>query len=76
MEKQGLNKGQGTLGLENGCNSEKTAIPRVNQCFLCKGWHLEARLEAIEVPDQTGYIVKKACSKCLGAILSASEGIK
>ncbi len=72
-----MDKDQGTLGLENGCNSEKTGIPRVNQCYLCKGWYLEANLQAIEIPDQgSGYILKLSCQKCLGPIPNASEGIK
>jgi hypothetical protein len=44
----------------------KEGIPRLNQCFLCKGWHLEKDLLPIEVPDQGGNYVKKlACKKCL-----------
>ncbi len=59
------------------CNSEKTGIPRLNQCYLCKGWHLETTLKAIEIPDQgSGYIRKLACQKCLGPILGASEATK
>jgi len=51
---------------------EAADIPRLNQCYLCKGWHLEATLRAIEIPDQgSGYIPKKACQKCLAPILGA-----
>jgi hypothetical protein len=57
--------------------SSSERIPRLNQCYLCKAWQLESNLQAIEVPDQgSGYIRKLACKKCLGPILSASEGIK
>ena len=69
MDKQGLDKGQGSLGLENDCSSEKTGIPRLNQCYLCKGWALEANLQAIEVPDQMGYVQKLGCEKCLDQII-------
>jgi hypothetical protein len=70
-------KSQGTLGLEKGCSNEKTGIPRLNQCYLCKEWHLEKELSLVEVPDQgNNYVQKLACKKCLGTILSAAEGIK
>jgi hypothetical protein len=51
-------------------------IPKLNQCYLCKAWHLEKDLSPVEIPDQAGYIRKLACQKCLGAILGASEAIK
>lgn len=77
MDKQGLDKGQGSLGLENDCSSEKSGIPRLNQCYLCKAWKLEETLSPIEVPDQgNGYVRKLACEKCLDGILGASEGVK
>jgi hypothetical protein len=64
-----LDKGQGSLGLENDCNSEKPGIPRLNQCYLCRAWKLEKTLSSIEVPDQTGYVRKFACQDCLNIIL-------
>lgn len=39
-------------------------VPRLNQCYLCKTWHLEKNLQAIEIPDQgSGYIRKGGRSK-------------
>jgi len=64
-----LDKGQGSLGLENDCSSERTGIPRLNQCYVCKASKLEKNLSPIEVPDQTGYIRKMACQDCLNIIL-------
>ena len=43
-------------------------IPRLSQCYLCKGWRIENTLFKIEVPDQTGWIEKKACQNCLVVI--------
>jgi hypothetical protein len=43
--------------------------PRLNQCYLCKGWYLEKNLSPIEIPDQAGWIEKKACQECLNKIL-------
>jgi len=54
---------------------EKRNKPRVNQCFLCKAWHVEKNLSPIEVPDQTGWVEKKACQECLDQILKG-EGSK
>jgi hypothetical protein len=47
----------------------KQGIPRLNQCFLCKIWHLEKDLHPIEVPDQAGYVQKVGCEKCLNEIM-------
>lgn len=45
-------------------------VPRLNQCFLCKEWHLEKDLHPIEVPDQGGgYIQKSTCKSCLDKIM-------
>ena len=44
--------------------------PHVNQCFLCKTWALDKNLSPIEVPDQAGWVEKRACQKCLDSILS------
>jgi hypothetical protein len=68
MDKQGLDKGQASLGLENDCSSERPGIPRLNQCYLCKAWKLEKTLSPIEVPDQAGYIRKLVCKTCLKEI--------
>lgn len=44
--------------------------PRLNQCFLCKAWHVEKNLSPVDIPDQgAGWIEKKACEKCLDPIL-------
>ena len=45
-------------------------FPRVNQCYLCKTWALDKNLSPIEIPDQAGWVEKKACQKCLDSILS------
>ena len=42
---------------------------RLNQCYLCKGWQLEKNLSPVEVPDQVGWIEKKACQECLGKVM-------
>jgi hypothetical protein len=47
----------------------KEGIPRLNQCYLCKAWHLEKDLLPIEIQDQAGYIRKLSCKKCLNPIL-------
>lgn len=47
-------------------------IPRLNQCFLCKGWFLEKDLKPIEIPDQAGYVQKRGCKKCLDEIMAGS----
>lgn len=52
--------------------TEKMDIPRLNQCYLCKSWQLEENLKPIEVPDQTGYVKKSACQKCLDEIIDKS----
>lgn len=44
----------------------KGTVPRLNQCYLCKGWFLERLLKPVEVPDQgSSYVQKLACRKCL-----------
>ena len=48
---------------------------RLDQCFLCKKWYLEKVLSSIEVPDQTGWIEKKACQSCLKSILSEDKAV-
>lgn len=48
-------------------------LRRLNQCFLCKGWFLEATLKPIEIPDQAGWIEKKACRKCLNQIVNEED---
>lgn len=47
--------------------------PRLNQCYLCRAWLLEKSLTPIEVPDQAGWIEKKACQKCLSAIIGEDK---
>lgn len=47
--------------------------PRLNQCYLCKEWHLEKNLSSIEVPDQAGWVEKKACEKCLKGIVGEEK---
>jgi hypothetical protein len=64
-----IGKGEGTLGLNLPEGDGKH--PRVNQCYLCKAWQLEVKLQPIEIPDQAGYIQKLACKKCLDKILNA-----
>ena len=50
--------------------------PRLNQCYLCKAWHLEANLQVIEVPDQgNGWVEKKACQKCLPPIIGEDKPV-
>jgi hypothetical protein len=51
-------------------------IPKIERCYLCHTWTLASTLKPIAIPDQVGWVEKKACSTCLGAILSASEAIK
>jgi hypothetical protein len=53
--------------------TEKGNIPRLNQCFVCKGWALEKNLHPIEVPDQAGYVQKLAYQKCLDQITGKEE---
>jgi len=41
-------------------------LPRLNQCYLCKAWHIEKDLSPVEVPDQgNSYVQKLACQECL-----------
>lgn len=54
---------------------ESAGHPRVDQCYICRVWQLEKSLFPIEVPDQAGWIEKKACQKCLDQILKG-EGSK
>lgn len=54
-------------------DAPKGNIPKLNQCYLCKAWHLEKDLSPIEVPDQAGYVRKLACQGCLDRI-AAKEG--
>ena len=61
-------KSENTLGLKPREDAGKN--PRVDQCYTCKAWQLDKNLSPIEVPDQTGWIEKKACQKCLDSILS------
>jgi hypothetical protein len=49
-------------------------IPRLNQCYLCKAWHLERELQPIEVSDQAGYVRKLACQKCLKEVTGIDSG--
>ncbi len=48
---------------------EAGKYPRLNQCYLCKTWRLEKSLSPVEIPDQAGWIEKKACRDCLNKIL-------
>jgi hypothetical protein len=50
-------------------------LPRLNQCYLCKEWHLEKDLQIIEVPDQAGWVEKKACEKCLLPIVGENKPV-
>ena len=45
----------------------------LDQCFLCKAWHLEEDLLPIEVPDQVGYVQKLGCENCLDEIYGTLE---
>lgn len=48
-------------------------IPKLGQCYLCKGWSLEKDLKSIDIPDQgAGYVRKLACGKCLDKIMARS----
>ena len=58
---------ENALGLKPRENDSKN--PRLAKCFLCGAWALEKNLSPIEVPDQAGWIEKKACEKCLDPIL-------
>jgi hypothetical protein len=58
------------------CLEESGKCPRLNQCVICRAWKLEKDLSPVEVPDQAGWIEKKACSTCLGGILNAPGGVK
>jgi hypothetical protein len=56
--------------LFNDSKQSKEDIPKLNQCFLCKGWSLESNLSPVAIPDQgNGYVPKLACSGCLSSIL-------
>ncbi|MGO8989070.1 MAG: hypothetical protein ACLQGU_19750 [bacterium] len=45
-------------------------LPRLNQCYLCKAWHLEKELSSVEIPDQgNGYVQKLACEGCFDKII-------
>jgi len=66
-----MGRDENTLGLKPRENDSKN--PRVNQCFLCKTWQLDKNLSPMEVPDQTGWIGKKACRSCLDKIFDPSE---
>ena len=58
------------LGLKS--KEEAGKYPRLNQCYLCKAWHLEKNLSPIEIPSQgSEYVQKLACKKCLDEILNA-----
>ncbi len=63
----------GMEGDKEDVEGEMTEIPRLNRCFLCKRWRLEAWLYPIEVPDQTGYVKKLACKRCLDAIIGPRD---
>jgi hypothetical protein len=52
---------------------EAGKCPRLNQCYLCKAWQLEKNLSPVEVPDQVGWIEKKACQHCLAKILDEAK---
>lgn len=54
-------------------NHEK--VPRLGQCYLCRGWYLEKSLSPVEIPDQAGYIRKLACQGCLKPILLEDKPI-
>lgn len=41
---------------------------RLSQCFLCHSWEIDSKLILIEVPDQAGWVQKKACLVCLQKI--------
>jgi len=45
------------------------SIPRLNQRYLCKSWHLEGKLILAEVADQIGHITKPCCKDCLDKII-------
>ena len=59
------------LGLKS--KEEAGKYPRLNQCYLCKAWQLEKNLSPVEVPDQAGWIEKRACRSCLDKILDSNE---
>jgi len=49
------------------------AIPKLQQCFLCKEWAVEKDLSPIQVEDQAGYIVKPACKTCINKIIGKGK---
>jgi hypothetical protein len=53
-------------------DSLKKTLPRLNQCYLCKGWYLEKNLQPVEIPDQAGYVQKRGCKRCLDEIMAGS----
>lgn len=62
-----MGKDENLLGLKPRENDSKN--PRLAKCFLCGAWALEKNLSPIDIPDQAGWIEKKACEKCLDPIL-------
>lgn len=46
----------------------KQEVLRLSQCYLCRAWDMDDQLILIEVPDQAGWIEKKACQVCLQKI--------
>jgi hypothetical protein len=55
--------------------SNSEGLPRLAKCFLCGTWALASTFKPIAVPDQTGWVEKKACQECLDQILKG-EGSK
>ena len=51
--------------------SNSPKYPRLMKCVLCTAYKLEKDLITVEVPDQAGWVEKKACQECLDEILKA-----
>lgn len=49
-------------------DKDSKGILKIETCFICKGWHLPKDLSLVEVPDQAGWVEKKACQVCLNKI--------
>lgn len=45
--------------------SSPVKYPRLMKCVLCAAYKLEKDLVTVEVPDQVGWVEKKACQECL-----------
>ena len=66
-----MTAGNGTLDLKS---KDEGKYPRLSRCCLCRAWSLDKNLSPIEIPDQVGWVNKKACKKCLDQIFKGEEG--